>query len=65
MSVPKITDAAVAAAREAIIEEIDDHLSWNVRAYGKAWTGERDETGFIVGEAAEKALRAAWPWLIP
>jgi hypothetical protein len=40
------------AVRDVIVSEVEDRLSWNVRAYGKAWTEEHDDTLFIVGDSA-------------
>lgn len=49
------------AAHKAIVDEVEDHLRWNVMAYGKAWTEEGEDTVFIVAKSAEKALAAALP----
>jgi hypothetical protein len=57
---PEVTAAMVQAAKNAIVDEVERRLSFNVAAYGKAWTGEYDDTLFIVGDAAQKALVAAF-----
>lgn len=46
------------AMHRAIVAEVGDRLTWNVKAYGKAWTGEDEDTEFVVGVAAQKALDA-------
>ncbi len=51
---------AIEAARERIVAVVDDHLAFNVSAYGTAWTGEREDASFIVANAADKALTAAY-----
>jgi hypothetical protein len=48
----------VQKAQEAIVDAIDDKLAFNVRAYGKAWTGEYCDSEFIADGAAEKAIAA-------
>lgn len=49
------------AAQEAILREVDDHLRFNVAAYGKAWTGEGEDTQFIIGRSGELAAEAIMP----
>lgn len=34
--------------RDVVIAELEDRLDFNVRAYGKAWTGEGEDTNFLV-----------------
>jgi hypothetical protein len=53
------SEAAVRVARDEIVAEVQDHLAFNVAAYGKAWTGESEDTSFVVAKSADKALAAA------
>jgi hypothetical protein len=55
----QMTDAELRAAKDAIVREVGSNLRWNQMAYGKAWTGEDEDTRFIVGDAARLALNAA------
>jgi hypothetical protein len=55
-----VSDVQVKAAHAAILAEVIEHLDWNLRAYGQAWTGEDEDAEFIVGKAARKALVAAF-----
>ena len=58
MTDPRGSSRAIEAAREAIVTEVYERLGFNVAAYGKAWTGEGEDSEFIVGEAAPKAIDA-------
>lgn len=55
MSNEKPEDAAIL---RVISDSVTDHLAWNVNAYGKAWTGEGEDTDFLVAGTL-KALREA------
>jgi hypothetical protein len=44
--------AMLDAVRDVIVSEVEDRLSFNVSAYGKAWTEEHEDTRFIVGDSA-------------
>jgi hypothetical protein len=37
------------AVTDAVVKQVDDNLRWNVSAYGKAWTGEGEDSAFIAG----------------
>jgi hypothetical protein len=52
------TRPAVDLVREAIIAILGDNLDWNVSAYGKAWTGEDEDTEFLVHGAPAAVLDA-------
>ena len=56
-----IPDAAVEAAEKAIFTVVDGNLAWNLKAYGKAWTGEGEDTAFVISDAPRRALEAAYP----
>lgn len=51
---------AIEAAKEQIVTIVDNHLAFNVSAYGKAWTGEREDSSFVVANSANRALAAAY-----
>lgn len=58
---PDFPSELVEAAAKAIVAVVDDKLQWNVTVYGKAWTGEMDDTEFLCGGAAEAVLAAVLP----
>lgn len=64
MAAPKPPTSAVEAAKAEILKVVDENLDWNLRAYGKAWTGEGEDTEFIVGDSADRALAAAYPAIL-
>lgn len=53
----------VEEARAEIIAVVESNLAWNLKAYGKAWTGEGEDTEFIVGDAAERVVADLTPLL--
>jgi hypothetical protein len=53
---PEKTEAAM---REAIVDVVDDQLSFNVSAYGQAWTQEHKDTEFVVADSAARAAERA------
>lgn len=44
--------------RDVIHDSVEDKLQWNVNAYGKAWTGEGEDTEFLVYDAPGSVLEA-------
>lgn len=51
---PEATAASL--IKDVVFSCVEDKLDWNVRAYGKAWTGEGEDTEFIVGGVGERAI---------
>lgn len=56
----EVPEEAFSAMYEAIVKSVDGHLEWNVKAYGKAWTGEGEDTEFLCSGAAECATAALY-----
>lgn len=54
-----LSDEAQKAAEAVLVELVGSNLAFNVAAYGKAWTGEGEDTEFLVGSAVLPALQAA------
>lgn len=52
------TPAIHAVITEAAVETVGDHLRWNEAAYGKAWTGEDEDTRFLCYDVADKVTAA-------
>jgi hypothetical protein len=46
--------------RAAAAQAVGENLDWNVRAYGKAWTGEGEDTDFIVGDVPKAIVNALY-----
>jgi len=42
---------------DTLVREVSDRIQWNIDAYGKAWTGEDDDTRFIVGPLLDEIRR--------
>lgn len=53
-------DAALERAQRAIVASVDEHVEFNIQAYGKPHTGEGEDTEFICTDAAKKALAAVF-----
>lgn len=44
--------------RDVIRDSVENKLQWNVNAYGMAWTGEGEDTEFLVYDAPGSVLEA-------
>ena len=55
MAAPDPVDDA--AAVDALVREVSSRLQWNLDAYGKVWTGEDEDTRFIVGPLLDEIRR--------
>ena len=42
---------------DGLVREVNDRIQWNIDAYGKAWTGEDEDTRFIVGPLLDEIRR--------
>lgn len=40
-----------------LVREVSRRIQFNIEAYGKAWTGEDDDTRFIVGPLLDEIKR--------